>query len=154
MAEETGIQLQKIIHAELGSDSKENYNFDVLKQAVEAAGAKMQVYQGSDLILCAGVTSATAVVISFKGGQYVLGTCHIDNSVTHNKWTDLFYLPAGATSGQQSPELMDDFNSGSSTHVHIMYDTKRRAFTGFIYANESGGTVKDGSYASRGFFVF
>lgn len=154
MADNTEIKLQEIIHAELNSDEKENYNFNVLKQAVEVAGAKMQIFQSADLILCTGVINATAVVIDFKGGQYVLGTCHVNNSIAHNKWTDLFYLPAGATSGQNAPELMDDSNNGSSTHVHIMYDAKRRAFTGFIYANESGGTVKDGSYASRGFFVF
>lgn len=154
MAENQEIQLQEIIHAELNSDEKENYNFNALKQAVEAVGATMQVYQSSDMTLCTGVTSATAVVITFKGGQYILGTCHVDNSVTHNKWTDLFFLPAGATSGKNAPELMDDMNSGSGTHVHLMYDTTNHKFTGFIYANESGGQVKDGSYGSRSFFVF
>lgn len=156
MAENTE-QLQIINHGELDSDTKENFNFDLLKKWIDGkSDGVVTHFLTSDkgtLTLASGVTSASLLVIEFEAGELVIINANISKNITSNKWVDMVYAPASLFKdyyGQN--DYFTDLDGNSGTHTHVTSDPRRGAFSVFVYGNESGG-IKDNTYAYRIFYL-
>lgn len=156
MAEETVEQLQKIIHAELNSDNKENFNFALLKKWVDGKsdGAALHFYtQDNGLILSKGCTDATLAVVDLKDAQLVVVNAHFDKSITSNKWTDSFRAPTSIFHDYYAKnDYFEEMDGRSKVHIHILFNPQEGTFPVFVYGNEAGG-LQDYMYTERVFFI-
>lgn len=155
MAENTE-QLQTIDHGELNSDSKENFNFALLKKWIDGKsdGATLHFYtQDNGLILSKGCTDATLGVIDLKDAQLVIVNAQFDKSIPSNKWADAFMAPASLFRDYYAKnDYFAEIDGRSGVHIHILLDPKRGAFPVFVYGNEAGG-LKDNMYTERIFLT-
>lgn len=151
-------ELQEIIHGELNGDTKENFNFNLLKQLVDGKsdGVTMQLFtESSGLTLADGVKHANLAVVHFKNAVMLYVNVDFDKTFKNNAWTDTFFAPVSIFDGLKN--ATDNFSDldmgfGQKTHVHILCDPSAGKFPAFVYANESNG-IQDNTYANRIIFV-